>query len=183
MPGSLEAVRHVVLVGLMGSGKTTIGRMLARRLAIPFRDSDAGIEARTGRTVRDLQLELGDDAMHRIEADELVAALDGAVASVIAAAASTIESAACRTALAGPDVAVVWLRGSVEVLARRFGSSRHRPSFGADVAGFLREQARRREPLFELVALLTVDIDDMTPNGVVEAILASPAIGRAIDPS
>jgi shikimate kinase len=170
MSGAMDGVRHVVLVGLMGSGKTTIGRVLAERLALPFRDSDAGIEERTGRTARDLQAELGDDAMHAVEADELVASLARRGRSVIAAAASTIESKACREALARPEIAVIWLRGSPTLLARRFDSSRHRPSFGADVEAFLGEQARRRDRLFASISSLKVDIDGKSPDDIVHAI-------------
>jgi shikimate kinase len=169
---SLAGFRHIVIVGLMGSGKTTIGRLLAARLALPFRDSDAGIEERTGRTVRDLQVELGDEAMHDVEAEELLAAMARPERSVVAAAASTIESEACRVTLSAPDVAVVWLRGSPELLASRFDSGRHRPRFGTDVEAFSRDQARRREPLFDAVDPRTIDIDGRDPSTIVAAILA-----------
>ena len=155
----------------MGSGKTTIGRLVAERLGLSFRDSDAGIEVRTGRTVRDLQADVGDDAMHEIEARELLEALAREEPSVIGAAASTIESDACRDALVANGVAVVWLRGSPELLASRFNSSRHRPVFGTDPEAFLRAQARRREPLFESVASVTVDIDGRDEDEVVGAVL------------
>jgi shikimate kinase len=161
---------HIVLVGLMGSGKTTIGKLLAKRLGRPFRDSDTGIEERTGRTVRELQEELGDERMHEIEAEELLETLR-AEPCVIGAAASTIESDACRAALREPGVAVVWLRGQPELLASRFDSSRHRPRFGSDVEAFLRDQASRRHPLFESIEPITIDIDDRDPSEIVEEIL------------
>jgi shikimate kinase len=168
---SLARLRHIVIVGLMGSGKTTIGRVLAARLELPFRDSDAGIEEWTGRTVRDLQVELGDEAMHGVEAEELHAALAGLDRSVIAAAASTIESEACRVALRTPEVAVIWLHGSPQLLASRFDSSRHRPRFGTDVEAFLRDQAGQREPLFASNSSLRLDIDGNTPEDIVAAIV------------
>jgi shikimate kinase len=161
---------HIVLVGLMGSGKTTIGKLLAKRLGRPFRDSDTGIEERTGRTVRELQEELGDERMHEIEAEELLETLR-AEPCVIGAAASTIESDACRAALREPGVVVVWLRGSPELLASRFDSSRHRPRFGSDVEAFLRDQASLRHPLFESVEPVTIDIDHRDPPEIVAEIL------------
>jgi shikimate kinase len=155
----------------MGSGKTTVGHLLAERLVLPFRDSDTAIEERTGRTVRELQAKLGDEQMHQIEATQLLDDLRRPARSVIAAAASTIESEACRTALAGPDVVVVWLRGSPELLASRFDSSRYRPTFGSNVEAFLREQARRRAPLFESLHPIRVDIDGRAPEEIVDVIL------------
>jgi shikimate kinase len=161
---------YIVLVGLMGSGKTTIGRLLAERLGHPFRDSDTGIEERTGRTARGLQEELGDERMHQIEAEELLETLR-ADPSVIGAAASTIESDACRAALREPRVAVIWLRGPPELLASRFDSSRHRPRFGSNVEAFLRDQVSRRHPLFESVKPITIDIDHRDPRDIVGEIL------------
>ena len=172
-----RSLEHVVIVGLMGSGKTTIGRLLARRLGVAFRDSDAGIEVRTGRTVRELQEELGDEAMHEIEAEQLLADLARAERNVVAAAASTIESEACRSRLREADVLVVWLRGSPGVLAARFDSSRPRPSFGADVEAFLREQAARRSPLFESLDPLTIDIERKEPTRIVDEIATRIASG------
>ena len=68
-------LRHVVLVGLMGAGKTTVGRRLAARLGWPWHDSDADIEAATGMTVRELRDRDGVDAMHDLEAAQLLQAL------------------------------------------------------------------------------------------------------------
>ena len=163
--------RQIVLVGLMGSGKTTIGKLLAERLGRPFRDSDDGIQERTGRTVRELQQELGDDRMHEIEAEQLLGDLGRADGSVIGAAASSVESKACRAALVADDVTVVWLDGSPELLAQRFSSSRHRPTFGSDVEAFLREQSRRREPLLVSLDPIRVQIDGKDPEQIVAEIL------------
>ena len=116
-----DDIRHIVLTGLMGSGKTTVGRKLAAEIGWDWRDSDVDIEAATGRTVRELRDEEGVDAMHGREA----AAADGrarrrAERNVISAAASVVDVPECRTALAAPDVAVIWLRAAPAVLAKRF---------------------------------------------------------------
>jgi shikimate kinase len=139
---------HVVLVGLMGAGKTTVGRALAERLGLPFSDSDRVIEAEQGRTVRELADELGTDGMHALEKAHLLGALAQPGPSVIAAAASTIDDPECRAALVAPGVRVVWLRASADELAGRFDRRRHRPRFGRDPRGLLAEQAAEREPLF-----------------------------------
>jgi shikimate kinase/SAM-dependent methyltransferase len=166
-------IRHIVVVGLMGVGKTTIGRGLAARTGWRLRDSDAEIEAATGTTVRELRDRNGVAPMHELEARQLLDALADPEPSVIDAAASTIESPACRTALGSAGVLVVWLRASPVVLAARFASSDHRPAYGADPADFLAEQARRRDPLFESLDPVVIDEDGRDPEAVLRAVLAA----------
>lgn len=162
-------IRHIVLVGLMGAGKTTVGARVAARLGWSFRDSDAEITGQTGRTVRALRDEGGVDAMHALEARQLIDALTDPGPSVVAAAASVIDVAECRIALASAGVLVVWLRGSPDVLAERFGSQAHRPAYGADPATFLADQALRRDPLYAGLDPLIVDVDRIDPEaGVTE---------------
>src|SRR5262245_36527645 len=119
------AVWHVVLIGQMGSGKTTVGRLLATTLGWPFLDNDAALESRTGRSAAVIARAEGIERLHELESEiftDLVAA-DGV--SVIAAPASLIE----RDALADLDEAtfVVWLRVAPEILAARSEASGHRP--------------------------------------------------------
>ena len=96
-PGPL---RHIVLMGLMGTGKTTTGRVLAGRLDWPMRDSDEAIEAATGRSVRELRDEIGTDAMHDLEATALLRALEapGPASSARPRAPSTATTAARHSA-------------------------------------------------------------------------------------
>ena len=152
--------RHVVVVGLMGSGKTTVGRVLAGDLGWAFVDSDEQLREAVGRTAREIAERDGLQALHALEAGLLLKALARPQPSVIGAAGSTIESAACRAALAAPAVLVIWLRGSPETLAARVRASGHRPLVGDDPRDVLDEQVRNREPLLAAVADRTVDIDD-----------------------
>jgi shikimate kinase len=157
--------RHVVVVGLMGSGKSVVGRRLAKRLGWPWRDSDRDIETATGLTVRELRDRDGVDAMHALEARQLLDALTESEPTVISAAASTVEVPECRAAMTEPDVAVVWLRASPRSLARRFRSAdRHRPEYGASPEAFLAEQAAGRDPLFASLAPIIVDADAISPD-------------------
>jgi shikimate kinase len=157
--------RHVVLVGLMGSGKTSVGRRLATQLGLPYRDSDRDIEAATGLTVRELRERDGVDAMHALEARTLLDALSDREPSVISAAASTVEVPECREAMRAPDVAVVWLRAAPAVLATRFAAKdRHRPEFGSSPEAFLTEQAERRHPLFASLDPIVIDVERIRPN-------------------
>ena len=164
-------ITHLVLVGLMGTGKTTTGRILAARLGWPLRDSDAEIEALTGRSVRELRDELGTDAMHDLEAQALLRALADAGPDVVGAAASVVDREDCLEALRGDGVAVAWLTVSPEVGAKRFSSSTHRPWYGEDPATFLARQAREREPAFRSLNPVAVSTDDREPDAVADAIL------------
>ena len=151
----------------MGSGKTVVGRRLAARLGLPWRDSDREIEAATGLTVRELRDRDGVDAMHALEARHLLDALTAPDLSVISAAASTIDVPECRTAMTEPGVAVVWLRAQPATLARRFSArDRHRPEFGASPEAFLAEQAARRDPLFASLDPIAIDVDRIRPSEV-----------------
>ncbi len=167
--------RHVVLVGLMGAGKTTVGRRLAAALERPFSDSDPWIERRTGRTVRELRDERGVVAMHELEAAHLRDALGQPQPSVIAAAASTIEDPGCREALGAPGVAVVWLRASPAALAGRFVRKGHRPWYGRRPGGFLADQAARRDPLYSALDPIPVETEGTSTRNVVGRVLAALA--------
>lgn len=165
--------RHIVLVGLMGSGKTSVGRMVASRLGWGINDSDEEILRTTGRTVAKLKAEIGTDAMHELEAAQLVFALGKPEPSVICAAASVVENGRCRSVLMSPGVAAVWLRASTETLAVRFRSAEHRPDFGDDPRTFLDEQSTVRAPLFESVSRLVIDVDDRSVVDICDQIVST----------
>jgi shikimate kinase len=78
-----------------------------------------------------------------------------------------VDDETCRTALAADDVAVLWLRGTAEVLARRFSTSGHRPAYGPSPRVFLEQQAERREPLLRALEPIVIDVDAIDPDTVV----------------
>ena len=168
MPASL-ASRSIVVIGLMGSGKSAVASRLAARLGRVLRDSDADIEAATGRTVRELATSEGVTAMHDREAAHLLDALAEHDPVVVAAAGSTIERADCRQALG--RAAVVWLDVVPTVLAARFASRPHRPDFGRPVAALLAEQQERRGPLYASVADIVLRDSAATPDALADAVL------------
>jgi shikimate kinase len=165
-------IDHVVITGLMASGKSTTGQRLAERLGWPWRDSDVDIQTATGKTVRELRDSEGVDAMHELEHAELMRALDDPTPSVISAAASVIDDPAARAAMSRPGVAVFWLHGSPELLARRFHSlDDHRPTYGDSPEEFLAEQAARREPLLGSIGAHVIKVDGLTRDEVFERVM------------
>jgi shikimate kinase len=157
------------MVGLMGSGKTTVGRLLAERLNRPLRDSDQDLQAARELTAAQVLERFGPDDLHQWEAAHLTSALRERPAPVVAAAASVIDRLECRQALVAPFV--VWLGAPPEVLARRFTSGAHRPRFSEDLVALLAEQEARRGPHFAEVADLVIDVTAIGPEQVVDLVL------------
>jgi shikimate kinase len=158
--------RHVVLVGLMGSGKTTVGAALATRLGWGHRDSDDEIARAQGMSAREIAARDGIDHLHALELALLLDALVDPRPSVISAAASVIDEPAARAALADPDLEVVWLTADPRVLAKRAAGAAHRPSPEP-----MDTQAARRDPLYAAVADRTVDVAHRSVDQVVDAVL------------
>ena len=160
---------HIVLVGLMGSGKTTVGAGLAAALAVLHRDSDADIERETGMTGRQHAARDGIDALHALESRHLLDALEQPGTSVISTAASILDDPASRSALRDPRHLVVWLDASPAALAARMQPDDHRPDLGSDFANVLERQTTQRSPALREVADLTLDATK-PPAELVDAI-------------
>jgi shikimate kinase len=146
----------VVLVGMMGVGKTTVGRRVAEALGRSFADSDAVIEARTGRTVREIFETDGEQAFRVLEARVLADAVDADEPAVIAAAGGVVLDPANRDVLRRAGT-VVWLRAPVEVLVDRVATGDHRPLLADDPGGTLHRMEEHRTALYAEVADAVVD--------------------------
>ena len=162
---------HLVLVGMMGVGKSTVGRIVAAELDRPLFDSDEMIESRTGRTVREIWSNDGEEAFRSLETETLVEALAGPEPSVIAAAGGVVLSEVNRTALRDAAAHVVWLLADVDVLVARVRNGAHRPLLDDDPEAVLRALYEVREPLYQEVADAVVSVDHRTPQDVAKAVL------------
>ena len=154
---------------MMGAGKSTIGRMAAERLGRPFLDSDTIIEARTGRTVREIFATDGEQAFRSLESAVLVEALESTQPSVIAAAGGVVLREENRAALDRAHGRVVWLCATPTLLTERVTSAGHRPLLDQDPAGVLRQMWIDREPLYREVADAIVSVDGRSVHDVLEA--------------
>jgi shikimate kinase len=162
---------RLLLIGMMGVGKTTVGRALATRLEWIYLDSDEQVFATTGRTVKEIATEDGFETLHRFEDDALVAALQYPSSCVIGVAGGALLAQSNRTLMKG-ERHVVWLKASLATLAARIGTTGERPHFDGDPAVTLSELYKVRRPLYAEVADVTIDVDDAAPEEIVERILA-----------
>ncbi|MFG2333844.1 shikimate kinase [Streptomyces sp. NPDC048604] len=158
----------VVLVGPMGSGKSTVGALLAERLGAPYRDTDADIVAAEGREIADIFVEDGEEHFRALER----AAVRTAVAEhegVLALGGGAILDAGTRELLAGLPVA--YLSMDVEEAVRRVGLGAARPLLAVNPRRQWRELMEARRPLYIEVARAVVATDDRTPEEVAQAVL------------
>ncbi|WP_128885087.1 shikimate kinase AroK [Mycobacterium tuberculosis] len=159
-----------VLVGLPGSGKSTIGRRLAKALGVGLLDTDVAIEQRTGRSIADIFATDGEQEFRRIEEDVVRAALadhDG----VLSLGGGAVTSPGVRAALAGHTV--VYLEISAAEGVRRTGGNTVRPLLASpDRAEKYRALMAKRAPLYRRVATMRVDTNRRNPGAVVRHILS-----------
>jgi shikimate kinase len=170
-----------VLVGMPGSGKSTIGRRLAKAMDVPILDTDIAIIETTGRTIADIFTEDGEQEFRRIEEEVVRTALaehDG----IVSLGGGAITSPGVREALAGHTV--VYLEISAAEGIRRTTSGNLRPLLaGPDPAEKYRELMSARVPLYRRAATLRVNTNRRNPGAVVRylaARLENPAAGKQI---
>ncbi len=139
-----------MLVGLMGSGKSTVGRELAALLNRPLVDNDEQVLAMTGRTVAEISAHAGVAEMRRLEGEALAEALASPVPAVVTAAAGVILDDQARLRLRQPFV--VWLRAEPATLAARVARGPARPLLGDDPEAVLEAMEQQRHDLYAEVA-------------------------------
>ena len=163
-----EAARPVaVLVGPPGSGKSTVGGLLAQRLGVDLRDTDADIVAATGQEIADIFVDQGEAAFRELERDAVRTAL-AEHSGVLALGGGAVLDEGNRRLLAGHRV--VFLDVSLADAARRVGLDTSRPLLLGNVRGRLKALLDERHPLYLEVADLTVDTSGRSPDDVADEI-------------
>jgi shikimate kinase len=157
----------VAIVGYMGSGKTTLGRLLARALSLEFVDLDRAIVKRAGKGIPEIFAEHGEKQFRDLEHKAFLQALDGGTPSVVACGGGTVVRPENRTLLRG--VTTVFLREDMDILYRRTRGP-GRPLRAASREEFGLRYAERL-PLYREVADLEVDADGRPPAKVAEEVL------------
>lgn len=166
----------VVLVGPMGVGKSTVGRLLADRLGVGYRDSDDDIVAGQGRAVSDIFVEDGEPAFRALEKEAVRRAL-AEHGGVLALGGGAVLDADTRALLAAPPV--VYLSMDVEEAVRRTGLNAARPLLAVNPRKQWRELMEARRHLYEEVATAVVATDGRTPEEVAQAVLDAVELKEA----
>jgi len=162
--------RSIVLIGMMGVGKSSIGRRLGARLGIPFVDADAEIERAAGMSVTDIFARHGEAAFRSGEARVIARLLNGGP-QVLATGGGAVMNPATRALIQERGVSI-WLSAELELLLRRISKRKaERPMLQtADPAATLRELLAAREPIYAQ-ADLTVQSRDVPHDAVVAEII------------
>jgi shikimate kinase len=168
---------RILLIGMMGSGKSSVGRALSERSGWPFVDNDVLVERVTGLTARQLLDERGADGLRAAETAALLAGAQVGPPAIVATAAGTILDADNRRRIRKAGL-VAWLRAPASVLAARAVGAPHRPWLEEDPIGWFESALAERDPLYASVAHLAVDTSAVTPSESAEVILRTATIGR-----
>jgi len=169
VPGEVPTDRTIVLVGLMGAGKSCIGRRLATRLGLPFRDADAEIERAAGCSIEDI-FELHGEAAFREGENRVISRLLADAPHVLATGGGAFMNPETRAAI-GERAVSVWLRADLELMLKRTGRRNNRPLLKrGDPRKILSELMVQRYPVYG-AADLVVDSVDGPPEVTVERVL------------
>ena len=155
----------------MGSGKTTVGRLLSERAGWPFHDNDELLERLFRATPREILASRGEAALRDSESRALALGLDAPPPCIVGAAGGTILDEASRRRLRAAGI-VAWLRASADVLEARAVGGAHRPWIDTDGGSWISAAVEVRDPLYASVADITLNTDGRSPRDTVRELLA-----------
>lgn len=159
----------IVLIGMMGCGKSTVGRALAERTGWRYLDNDELVRAFTGRAAEEIDATDGEAALHRAEADALRYALTMPPPLILSVAAWVAADPRSQALLRAAP-AVVYLRARTETLRARIGTGAGRRGDATDL-DWLRARHAERDAIYREIATLTIDTDDLAGDAIAQLIL------------
>ena len=159
----------IVLVGVPGAGKTTVGKLLAKNLGVDFFDSDQVIESRAGKSVSDIFTQDGEPAFRKLEHDVIVELLDSNNV-VLALGGGSLGNDETRAKV--KDATTVLLVAGLAQAVDRVVMNRNRPLLLGNVRGQLADLMAAREPFYKEVAAIAVDTSKLIPSEVVTEIVS-----------
>jgi shikimate kinase len=168
---------HISLIGMMGSGKTSVGRMVAKFLDWPFLDADALLVDRVGCSIAEMFSEKGEQWFRDTESDLLADLAQSSVPSVLSVGGGAVLCQSNRDVLRRASL-VVWLRASPETLIERIGSQPGRPLLAEDPEGRIRGLTEERSVIYRDGAHETIDVDDLRIHQIAELVVAVYAAPR-----
>lgn len=161
---------RLILIGPMGSGKTTIGKLIATRLNLPFRDTDQVIEEDSGKSVSEIFLEDGEDSFRAIEKSVLRKELlsDDTILALGGGAPMSIDAQSALRAIASP---VIYFDISLSSVAPRIGFNRDRPLLLNNPRGQWELLMQERRPIYKSIADTVIDVNGKSEMDIVDEIL------------
>ena len=160
---------RAIIIGAPGAGKTSVGRRVAERLGVEFRDSDAAIEQRAGKPVSDIFLSEGESEFRRLEREVIAESLKD-VDGVLSVGGGAVLDPDTREAFSRHTV--VWLEVDLGTATTRVGMNSARPLLMGIVRGTMTTMLNERTPLYEEVATVTVDTSGRPLKDVVNNVVA-----------
>ena len=155
----------VVLIGPPGAGKSTVGMLLARRLGVPFTDTDVLVERAAGKPVGDIFVEDGEPVFREVERAVVARSLESST-GIVALGSGAVLDADVRRQISG--LTVVYLEAGFATVARRTGLDRPRVVVPGNPRGMLRSMLEERRAVYAELATLTIATDELSPEEIAE---------------